>query len=262
MTIESAPEIIGGVDPEAAAKAAALAAAAKEAEAANAAAPKPEDLSKAPNIDTPEPDPVVVYEPTNDPGLDLALEFVGRFGIDADHPAMKKAQEGDFSHLETLFSALKDPAAKDYPKYLALGKAAYERQAQATADTAKSINAAVHDAAGGPEKWAEVRAWAAANADPDEKDAINALLGASPAQARIAVSYIMNAYNASSEAHIEPAKVAKPAASRAAPQGAGPLSQTEYASQVQALVAKFGTRGIEQNPEYIALSHRFLAGSR
>lgn len=39
-------------------------------------------------------DGAVLYEPTGDVGLDLALEFVGKAGIASDHPAMVAAAGG------------------------------------------------------------------------------------------------------------------------------------------------------------------------
>ena len=66
------------------------------------AAPSPVDIPTAPAAP-----PAVSFEPTGDTGLDMALAFAAKNGFGPEHPAIKQAQSGDFTALETLLSEKK-----------------------------------------------------------------------------------------------------------------------------------------------------------
>ena len=108
----------------------------------------PLDLTKP---TAPAATPAAEFEPTGDPGLDLALEFFASKGIGADHKALLAAQKGDFALLEATLSVMGDKA-KGWEKFLALGKRSYETvktQAEAKVTAAKKD---IEDAVGGAEE--------------------------------------------------------------------------------------------------------------
>lgn len=206
----------------------------------------------------PEPakveDTPVAYEPTGDVGLDLALDFVGKAGIDIDHPAMKAAQEGDFSILKATLAA---KGVQGWEQFVALGEAAYTR----TQETAKANNAKiaslVHETAGGAEQWAEVQKWAAANATPEEKAEINALLNKGGLAAKGAVQYLVGAYNRAANVDTTPDDpLARAGRGGGAPTADNaPLSPRAYSDAVAQLNARLGGR-LEGSREYAALQAR------
>jgi len=207
------------------------------------------------------PDGVLVeYEPTGDAGLDVALAFVGRLGIDANHPAMLATADGDFSLLEAHLATMGDKAV-GWQQMMALAKMAEERSVTATAAAEAAVTAAVHDVVGGDSQWATVQAWASANADPSEKAEINAMFAAGPLQARAAATMLLNAYNTAAGTVVTPASAtARPSAGAAQPSN-GPLTAREYAQAVQKLAQKIGSHNLNSSHEYDALNQRRLASN-
>lgn len=215
-------------------------------------APKPTEPVKAepPKVD----DSPVSYEPTGDVGLDLALDFVGKAGIGIDHPAMKAAQDGDFSILKATLAA---KGVQGWEQFVALGEAAYTRTKEAEKANSAKIAALVHEAAGGPEAWAEVQKWAAANATQEEKAEINALLNKGGLAAKGAVQYLVGAYNRATNVEATPADpVARAGRGGGVPTGDNaPLSPRAYSDAVAQLNARLGGR-LEGSPEYAKLQAR------
>jgi hypothetical protein len=210
--------------------------------------------AKAEPVKVDEATAPVVYEPTGDVGLDMALEFVGKQGLAVDHPAMKAAQEGDFSILKATLAAKGTPG---WEQFVALGEAAYKRTQEAEAKSAAALTELVHTAAGGKEEWKAIQTWAAANATPAEKAEINALLNKGGLAAKGAVTYLTNAYNKAANVVREPKDALDPNAARGAPPSGdnSPLSAAEYSRAVQQLNVKLAGR-LEESKEYAALQRR------
>ena len=208
----------------------------------------PLDLTKpaAPAV-TPEAE----FEPTGDPGLDLALEFFAAKGIGADHKALLAAQKGDFALLEATLSVMGDKA-KGWEKFLALGKRSYETvktQAEAKVTAAKKD---IEDAVGGAEEWTAIRTWASQAGTEQDRQEATAALRAGGVQAKAMALYLQSVYRKAADIK-EPGKVATDHASGRAPV-AQPMTAVMYANQVQALRSKYGN--IDNHPEYIALQAR------
>lgn len=197
---------------------------------------------------------VVVYDKTGDVGLDMALEFVGKAGIHGEHPAMQAAANGDFSLLK---AELARKGVAGWEQFVALGEAAYARTAEKQAAANAAVVKTVHELAGGAEQWAQVQQWAAANATPEEKAQINALLNQGGLATKGAVQYLLGAYQ-----RANPATPVDPlAAAGARPAGSvpnGPLSPKEYAVAVQQLAGRLGGR-LDGSKEYATLQQRRAA---
>lgn len=192
------------------------------------------------------------YTPTGDAGLDLTLEFVGKLGYGPQHEAIVAAQKGDFTKLDAALKAQGDKA-KGHERFVALAKQAFERGAEKAKTSQEATRAAVYEAAGGEKNWVSIQAWAAANADPAEKEQINAMLAAGGLQARLAVQGLAQLY----QAHLKtkPAASALKDGASGAPASSGALSATDYAKEVQALRAKLGAQ-FETSSDYAALQAR------
>lgn len=200
------------------------------------------------------------YDETGDPGMDIALGFIGRLGIAPDDPAMVKAGEGDFTFLRAKLAALGDKA-QGWEQMLNLGETAYQNAVKEIEKQAATAQAAVHKIVGGAERWGEVQAWARANAEPEEKAAINAMLSAGPIQARAAALLLNQLFDASGNATVQPRSAASATASTAAPAaGHGPLSRSEYMNEMNALIAREGIGAVNNNSAaYQSLQARHAA---
>jgi hypothetical protein len=198
----------------------------------------------------------VVYEPTGDVGLDLALDFVGKAGIPSTHPAMVAASSGDFSILKATLAA---KGVQGWEQFVALGEQAYQKTVAATEAKSKALREAVHKEAGGPEEWAAVQKWAGANATQEEKAEINNLLNQGGLQAKLAVQYLVSAYGRANNVTREP-KDPTANATRGGVPGAsdGPLSPKDYAEAVRSLNNKLHGR-LEGSREYEQLQRRRAA---
>ena len=194
----------------------------------------------------------VVYEPTGDVGLDMALDFVGKAGIAQDHPAMVAAQTGDFSILKAALAA---KGVQGWEQFVALGEAAYARTSEQESKKAAASREAVFKAAGGEESWKAVQAWAGANATAEEKAEINALLNQGGLAARGAVQYLLDAYAKASNVVVNPRDPVGDASRVTNASANGPLSPKEYASAVNQLNNKLGGR-LEGSKEYADLQRR------
>jgi hypothetical protein len=201
-----------------------------------------------------DPSGAIEYEPTGDVGLDMALNFVGKAGIDANHPAMLAAKDGDFSILKATLAA---KGVQGWEQFVALGEVAYTRTAAEAEKKATAGREAVYKEAGGEENWSAIKAWAGTNATAEEKAEINALLNQGGLAARGAVQYLAGAYARANNVEVNPRDaLANAAAGRGAQTAtAGPLSSREYATAVQALNNKLGGR-LEGSKEYADLQRR------
>lgn len=198
----------------------------------------------------------VVYEPTNNVGLDMALEFIGGLGIGPEDAAMKAAETGDFAPLEALLRGMGD-RAKGYERMLALGKGAFESFSKEQKAKAEESKKAIYAVVGGEQRWAEVEAWAKSNAEPAEKEAVNAALSAGGLQARSMAFYLNHRFeNAAGTTYKPREQVADPAAGSGRGNGGnGPLSPAEYARSVAELRKQLGGK-FEGSPQYAQLQQR------
>lgn len=196
----------------------------------------------------------VIYEPTGDRGLDMALAFIGKQGLAGDHPAVQAAADGDFTLLK---AELAQKGVQGYAEFIELGEQAYARTQEKNKAQAEAARKAIHDTAGGAESWAAIQAWASANASPEEKAEINIQLNKGGLAAKAAVVYLSNAYSKAGNVNQEPADVSKGGGKPAAA-SEGKLTATEYAAAVKALNSKLRGR-LDGSPEYAALQSRRIA---
>lgn len=201
------------------------------------------------------------YDPTGDPGLDVALGFFGKLGLAAEHPAMKAAVAGEFTLLKAHLAVLGSKAT-GWEQMVALGEQAYARNADKVTKQATAVQTAVHAVAGGAEQWTEVQTWASANATADEKAAINAMFDAGPVQARAAAHMLMDAFRGAAGTVVNPSPATGKTSGASAPAGNAPLTPQTYSKAVQELAAKVGASRLDSHPDYIALQTRFMASRK
>lgn len=223
----------------------------------------PAPAAPAAGLSLPEPaaakteEVIVQYEPTDDPGLDLALDFIGRHGLGPEHPAVAAAIEGKFDQLKGHFGAMGDKA-KGWEKYVALAEKAYAATSEKqTAQQAKDA-AAIHAVVGGKDQWEVIAKWAGENAEPEERKQVNAALNAGGAQAKAMAAYLLQCFEKASGTRIEPKSAIKDGASPSA-SNAGPLDAKAYGRAVAAGYQKHGP-AFEHSAEYKTLQARRTAG--
>jgi len=226
------------------------------AETPPAEAPKPNEQPKVEAVPSEKDEAgLVVYDETGDAGLDLALAFIGRLGIEGTDPAMVAAANGDFTFIEAKLSTLGDEA-KGWEKHVQLAKDAHGRQLTKFNDEQAATNKAVHAIAGGEAQWKTIVEWAGKEADPAEKAAINAMFDAGGFQARAAAQMLVTAYSTAKGTTIAPANPAAQASGVAA-QPQARLTQADYHKEVSALHQRLGN-SMDGSPEYAALKARFF----
>lgn len=203
--------------------------------------------------EVPVDESAVLYEPTGDVGLDMALDFVGKAGISMEHPAMRAALTGDFTLLRATLAA---KGAPGWEQYVALGEAAFTRSTKEAEAKAAVNREAVYKEAGGKDEWVAVQQWASDNATAEEKAELNALLNQGGLAAKGAVKYLVDAYARAGNVIAEPRDAAGNVARRPSPGGdSGPLSPKAYAEAVAVLNNKLNGR-LEGSKEYAQLQAR------
>lgn len=230
------------------------------------AAPAPAAPAPAPAAPAPAPaaapapaptEPTVEefeFEETGDPGLDYALSFVARAGIDADHPALVAASQGNFTLLEV---ALAEKGVPGWEQAIALGKRALEGIQTKEAEVVKQVQASVTQVAEAlGVDWEAAVTHARENATEEEAAKINELFK-DPVTAKMAALWVSYAYTNAAGVSIAPSKqaVAPDAPSVAAPATGGTLTRAEFAAEAGKLHKKFGD-AYNQTPEYRALANR------
>ena len=195
----------------------------------------------------------VSYEPTGDVGLDMALDFIGKAGLDQNHPAVVAAINGDFTILKATLAA---KGAAGWEQFVALGEAAYQRASAEAATKNAAIRESVYAEAGGKDEWATVQKWASENATPAEKAEVNALLNQGGLAAKAAVRHLVDSYSRATNVVVNPRDGTANASRGGVPDGANaPLSPRAYSDAVQSLNAKLGGR-LEGSKEYASLQAR------
>lgn len=218
----------------------------------------PAPVSEAPQ-GTADATGVVVYDTTGDPGMDMALTFVGKLGLLPEHPAMVKAGEGDFTFIKAHLASLGDKAA-GWEQHIALAEQAWDRNVKAAEALNRTIVSSVHQAAGGEANWSAIEQWAKANADPKEKEAINKLLAAGPVEARAATLMLRQMFEAAGGTTVTPANPLKGALdAEQAGSAMTPLSPKEYGAAVLELNMRKPGAVDRGDPEYKQLQQRAMA---
>lgn len=217
------------------------------------AAPAAAPVQPAPlNVDPPKPPPtpdapdgtvVVEYSPTGDPGLDIALGFVGDRGFGPDRPEIQAAQKGDFAPLEAALKGMGDKA-KGYERYLNVAKESYKRSTEKTKAQTEATTKAVTSAVGGVENWNAIHAWVVAEADDAQRAAINKALSGGEFLATAMARQLAELYKSSGKSTLPPKGVAKTTAA-AEVSASGALSPEQFKAEVRKLEAKYGNRLME-----------------
>lgn len=202
--------------------------------------------------------PTAKFEPTGDPLLDTALDYVAGLGIASTDPVIEAARDGDFGPLEAKLAALGDKA-KDKDRYLALAKRAYEDTVRKADEHNAKVTSIVHSVVGGEANWTAIQTWASAQATDEEKAQINAAFAAGGLQAKAAADYLAKAFTKAGRPGVPKTPATKPEAA-AAPAGDSPLTARDYARQVEELSRKNRGGDVSHLPEYQTLRARRLAG--
>ncbi len=197
--------------------------------------------------------PVQSFEKTGDANLDLALSFFGKQGIGLAHPAVAAATGGNFGPLKSM---LAEKGVAGWEAHVALAERAYEaHQTQTSERNAHTAQVCVA-AAGGEAEWGQVLQWASANAEPAEKQAVNAALAQGGVVAEAVAHFLVGAFRQADGTSYDAQKSAvNQNASAAASGGYTPLSPLEYGRAVAALRGKLGPN-FESTQEYASLNQR------
>lgn len=202
-------------------------------------------------------DGTITYNPTGDAALDVALTFLGGLGIGGEDPALVAAANGQFALLEAKLATMGDKAA-GWPQMLALAKDAYQRSKTAAEAQVKQVDAAILSVVQSADNWAAIKSWAAQNASPEEKAAINAMIDAGPVQARAAATLLLGKFREATGTVINPATAVRNASGENPAAGNLKLNARDYNLAVADLHRKLGSR-MESSEEYAALRRRLAA---
>lgn len=200
------------------------------------------------------------YDPTGNASLDYALSFVGELGYGPAHPAILAAQEGNF-HL--IAAELAREGVRGADQVIALAQQAYEQEKGKVEAQKAELTKFAYEVAGGADNWKQVQSWASANATPQEKQQINALLSSGGFAAQSAINFLVTQYSKVNTLNHAPARVAKANAGASRGQDVGgAISAQEYGQLVQQLIYANGGRDVSHTREYQELQARRLAGRR
>ena len=207
-----------------------------------------------PLVEAPEGQ-TVQYNKTGDPGLDMALGFIGKLGIGPDHPAIVAARQGDFSFIKAELAG-RGEKAQGWEQYLSLAERAFESAQKSSQESTAKTKQIVEQAVGGADQWVAIQSWAKANAEPEERAQINSMLNQGGLAAQAAAKLLSELYNQAHNTVVEPAEASnpnrgnRPAASNAA------LSPQEYQAEIKALIGRIGAHRVQDSPEYAQLQQR------
>lgn len=220
------------------------------------AAPSPDPLKAEPA------GPVVIeFNSTGDSGLDMALGFFGKLGLGPGDAAFDAATAGDFSMLKAKLGQL-GAKAQGYEGFVALAEQSYAKNAETHKAKVAKDTAAVIAEAGGEAQWKAIQTWASANAEPEEKAAVNAALKQGGVAAKAMAAWLAGKYAKAQGTTVEPtAEVTAEGAASRAGASSGALSAKQYAAECAAARAKLGY-AFDGSREYQSLQARRVAGQR
>lgn len=207
-----------------------------------------------PELTKQEPTGAIEYESTGNARLDYTLSFIARAGIDAEHPAMIAAAEGD---LGLLKATLAEKGVPGWEQAIKLGEEALEELRKGEEEKLEQVRQSVVQVAEAlGVDWEAAVTYARDNGAPEEIEKINGMLG-DPFTAKIAAFYIANVYRESANVDVPPQKspVKPEAVAAQAGQQGGTISRAEFAAEVGKLHKRFGD-SYNQTPEYRALAAR------
>lgn len=195
----------------------------------------------------------VAYEKTGDPGLDMALDFVGRMGVSPDDPAMVEAEKGNFALLKAKLAALGSKAT-GYDAYLALAEQSYKGVQEKTKAKVAKDKQLISDAVGGEEQLTAVLEWAKANAEPHEVADVNAAFRTGGLVGKAMAMFLASQYNKALGTVVNPASAVDPNAGSGAAAGAAEvMTVVKFAEESQKLRNKYGDQ-FESKPEFKQLA--------
>lgn len=199
----------------------------------------------------------VKYDPTGNAKLDISLAFLGKLGIDPDHPGMKAAGNGDFSILKAHLATL-GAKAQGWEANIALGEQAIADQTAASKDRSAKDRKAMTDAVGGEETWVQVREFARAATEdsPSQREEVNRALQGGGIAGIAMAQYLHTLFLKNSPTQ-EPKAATVPVVAQtpAGPARGYALSPREYTAEVAKLNIKLGGR-MDTSPEYKELGAR------
>lgn len=232
---------------------------AAEAVAPVAPAPAPAAPPATPAAPAAEPAaPAAAFEPTGDAGLDLAASWAQEIGFSLDDPILTQALEtGDFSLLKAKLASMGDKA-RGWEQYIALAEQGIGNLTKASEARDAEVTGIVHETVGGEENWNQIKTWASQNAEPAEKEAINAMFNAGGVQAKAAAMLLQNLYSSAGGTVVAPKEATASAPAGQAPSNSA-LSPDAYRTALSDLVSRVGAHRINGHPEYAALQQRRLA---
>jgi len=180
----------------------------------------------------------------------------GKHGLGPEHPAIAAAGNGDFGQLKAL---LAEKTVPGWEAYVALAEKGYQDQLAREAQKVAEVQQIVAQAAGDAATWNETLAWASSNAEPHEKEAVNAALEQGGVVAEAMAAFLVNQYRSATGTTYAPtASAVAPDAPRAAASRGDALSPAEYGKAVMALRTSKGA-AFEQTTEYRQLQARRAA---
>lgn len=199
---------------------------------------------------------VYEYDHTDDPGLNMCLDFVGKLGIAPDSPEMVAANNGDFTLLKATLSS--NPKAAGFENYLFLAERAFNDGKQKHEQRQQEIAQSIYAAVGGEQVWGEIKSWAAANADDAEKASINAALQKGGVEARIVAEWLASKYNGVKSKPAQAVATATQSSGSGAYSSSQMLTADQYGVEISKLHAKHGIN-YHTTQEYQQLQARRVA---
>ena len=207
-----------------------------------------------PLVEAPEGQ-TVQYNKTGDPGLDMALGFIGKLGIGPDHPAIVAARQGDFSFIKAELAG-RGEKAQGWEQYLSLAERAFESAQKSAQESTAKTKQIVEQAVGGADQWVAIQSWAKANAEPEERAQINSMLSQGGLAAQAAAKLLSELYNQAHNTVVEPAEASNPNRGNRPAAGNAALSPQDYQAELKALIGRIGAHRVQDSPEYAQLQQR------
>lgn len=199
-------------------------------------------------------DAKVKFEMTNDPGMNLALNWISKLGYSPDNELVKLAFDGDFSALRADLAGRTD--SQGYSEYLSIAENFYKRNFESEVEKLVQKEKKIFEIAGGEEAWGEIRAWVKGNSTQEEVDVYNQMIDHSPLQAAIVTEYLSNKFRSESNADFEP--VSKVVTNTATNSNGTKyaLSPQDYQREINELSKRIGSHNVDRSPEYAELRKR------
>lgn len=195
------------------------------------------------------------FEKTGNAVLDYAIDFIANSGFNPDDQSVKMAYEGNFDLLK---AELAQKGVKGWEQIAGLLEKGYKEEVEKQEAFSKSIEDAVSAVFDGDAEYQnKVFEFARENAEKDELDTLNEFLSKSPFAAQVAMSYLKNAYEMSTNKTQQPAEAVHKTATVSTPNTA--LSPDDFFLEVEKLAGQVGRQNVYAHPEYRQLEARRLA---